>query len=206
MIAITVFAIGVLAVLRLLTSNLVTVDKTETRTIATFLAKEWLDLVYNIRDANIQKGLPWDCLLSDDIAVDTSIWISQDPFALVQACRWHFASGFADAHALALGFSLSGYFFAQEFALSQHFAENFVRFALYALTGLDTSSVSWYAHAPTPIPSTAHVFARYIVFTGVSVWSERLPLQDVLKVESHVLFSKWASTWEIILESFIWKQ
>jgi prepilin-type N-terminal cleavage/methylation domain-containing protein len=40
MIAITVFSIGVLAVLRLVTSNLVTMDKTETRTVATFLAKE----------------------------------------------------------------------------------------------------------------------------------------------------------------------
>ena len=55
MIAITVFAIGVLAVLRLLTSNLVTMDKTENRTIATFLAKESLEMVYNMRDTNVQK-------------------------------------------------------------------------------------------------------------------------------------------------------
>ena len=39
-IAITVFAVGVLAVLRLITQNLVTLDKTEARTTATFLAKE----------------------------------------------------------------------------------------------------------------------------------------------------------------------
>jgi Tfp pilus assembly protein PilV len=55
MIAITVFAIGVLAVLRLLTSNLVMMDKTENRTIATFLAKEGIEMVYNMRDSNIQK-------------------------------------------------------------------------------------------------------------------------------------------------------
>jgi len=40
MIAITVFAIGVLAVLRLITQNLVTLDATQSRTTATFLAKE----------------------------------------------------------------------------------------------------------------------------------------------------------------------
>jgi general secretion pathway protein I len=40
MIAITVFAIGVLAVLRLVMQNLVSMDRTETRTMATFLAKE----------------------------------------------------------------------------------------------------------------------------------------------------------------------
>ena len=40
MIAIIVFAIGVLAVLRLITQNLVTLDITQSRTTATFLAKE----------------------------------------------------------------------------------------------------------------------------------------------------------------------
>jgi prepilin-type N-terminal cleavage/methylation domain-containing protein len=39
-IAIAVFAIGVLAVLRLITQNLATLDITEARTTATFLAKE----------------------------------------------------------------------------------------------------------------------------------------------------------------------
>ena len=39
-IAITVFAIGVLAVLRLITQNLVAVDANQLRTTATFLAKE----------------------------------------------------------------------------------------------------------------------------------------------------------------------
>ncbi len=55
MIAITVFAIGVLAVLRLITQNLVTLDTTQSRTMATFLAKEGMELVYNMRDSNINK-------------------------------------------------------------------------------------------------------------------------------------------------------
>lgn len=55
MIAITVFAIGVLAVLRLITQNLVTLDATQSRTTATFLAKEGMELVYNMRDSNIAK-------------------------------------------------------------------------------------------------------------------------------------------------------
>jgi prepilin-type N-terminal cleavage/methylation domain-containing protein len=40
LVAITVFAIGVLAVLRLITQNLVTLDITQSRMMATFLAKE----------------------------------------------------------------------------------------------------------------------------------------------------------------------
>jgi prepilin-type N-terminal cleavage/methylation domain-containing protein len=40
MIALTVFSIGVLAVMRLITQNLSSMDVAETTTIATFLAKE----------------------------------------------------------------------------------------------------------------------------------------------------------------------
>ena len=54
-IAITVFAIGVLAVLRLITQNLVMLDVTQSRMTATFLAKEGIELVYNMRDSNIAK-------------------------------------------------------------------------------------------------------------------------------------------------------
>lgn len=54
-IAITVFAIGVLAVLRLITQNLATLDDTQTRRTATFLAKEGIELVYNMRDSNLAK-------------------------------------------------------------------------------------------------------------------------------------------------------
>jgi len=54
-IAITVFAIGVLAVLRLITQTLVTLDITQSGTTAAFLAKEGMELVYNMRDSNIAK-------------------------------------------------------------------------------------------------------------------------------------------------------
>jgi len=70
LVAITVFAIGVLAVLRLITQNLVTLDATEARITATFLAKEGIELVYNMRDSNLQKSLPWDCVLDPNLAAD----------------------------------------------------------------------------------------------------------------------------------------
>ena len=54
-IAIAVFAIGVLAVLRLISQNLVALDFTQLRTSATLLAKEGIELVYNMRDSNLDK-------------------------------------------------------------------------------------------------------------------------------------------------------
>lgn len=208
MIAIAVFTIGVLAVLRMLTSNLVAVDRTETRTIATFLAKEWLELVYNIRDANIQKWLPWHCVLSEDIVVDGSMGISDDPLTLIQACSWSFASGANEERALALWFSQTGYFFIKALPLSEDFSINFSSFALWHMTSMLWSiPMSRYGHDHTPHTDTPQIFARYIVFTGVSADHDQiLPLHDVLKVESHVLFSKWGSTGEVVLESFVGKQ
>lgn len=89
-IAITVFAIGVLAVLRLITQNLVTLDNTQMRTTATFLAKEGMELVYNMRDSNLDKLLPRDCLAYEDIA-DITIE-TQDENVLVGACSRLFSS------------------------------------------------------------------------------------------------------------------
>lgn len=69
-VAITVFAIGVLAVLRLITQNLVTLDTIQMHTTATFLAKEGIELVYNMRDSNLQKSLPRDCVLDTTLTAD----------------------------------------------------------------------------------------------------------------------------------------
>ena len=55
MIALTVFSIGILAVMRVITQNLTAMDKAETTTVATFLAKEGIELAYNVRDSNLQK-------------------------------------------------------------------------------------------------------------------------------------------------------
>lgn len=55
LIAITVFSVGVLAVLNLIMNNLSTLDKVQTKITATLLAKEGIELAYNIRDSNLQK-------------------------------------------------------------------------------------------------------------------------------------------------------
>ncbi|MBU0627014.1 hypothetical protein KKG31_06595 [Patescibacteria group bacterium] len=55
MIAITVFSIGVLAILNLVMRNLDTIDKVQTKVSATLLAKEGIEIAYNIRNSNNQK-------------------------------------------------------------------------------------------------------------------------------------------------------
>lgn len=55
MIAISVFSIGIVVVLQMIIKNLHVVDTAKLHTSATLLAKEGIELAYNIRDANIEK-------------------------------------------------------------------------------------------------------------------------------------------------------
>lgn len=62
MIAIAIFSIGVLTILNLLVNNLYFLDKASTKTQASFLAKEGIELVYNLRDSNLVKAYPRNCI------------------------------------------------------------------------------------------------------------------------------------------------
>lgn len=113
MIAITVFSIGVLAVMRVITQNISSMDKVEARTTATFLAKEGLELVYNMRESNLEKSLPRNCVLTDqNLFVDnytrqtegnvSSFTWEVDAKA---ACSWYFSSGAIDHQLLLVSFA-----------------------------------------------------------------------------------------------------
>jgi Tfp pilus assembly protein PilV len=67
MIAIVIFSVWILAVLSLVTHNLKSMDRNNLKLQATLLAKEWIELVYNLRDSNIEKELPWNCLMKDEM-------------------------------------------------------------------------------------------------------------------------------------------
>ena len=56
MIAIMVFSIGVLAVLRVLAWDLSLMDHTDMKLQSTVFWKEGLELLYNVRDSNFEKS------------------------------------------------------------------------------------------------------------------------------------------------------
>jgi len=60
-VALFVFAVGMLAVVRTITTSisLITVTKLKTQAIA--LAKEGMDEMFNIRDTNLARGLNRNC-------------------------------------------------------------------------------------------------------------------------------------------------
>ena len=198
-VAITVFAIGVLAVLRLITQNLVTLDITQSRTTATFLAKEWIELVYNMRDSNIAKWLQWNCVLKKDFA--TGDWNEIDPNTV---CEWNFSSWSEDNNVLQISFDPEWYTYTSPANAGTNFAELWTGNRLYYMSW----DVWWrqiFRYSSRPVQwQEPTFFSRYILFTGVREWDNILPRDSILKVESHVLYNKWSKTWEVVLESFIW--
>ncbi|MCX6823786.1 MAG: prepilin-type N-terminal cleavage/methylation domain-containing protein [candidate division SR1 bacterium] len=198
-VAITVFAIGVLAVLRLITQNLVTLDITQMRTNATFLAKEGIELVYNMRDSNNSKGLPWDCVLVPNLL--TGDWGTlENPEA---ACLWRFSSGSEDHKVLQISFNPDGYTYTLPHVAETTFNELWSGNVLYYVTGtVGGHEIFWYSSLPVQ-ETTPTFFSRYIVFTGVIEGQNILPRENILKIESHVLYNKGGKTGEVVLESFI---
>jgi hypothetical protein len=181
----------------LITQNLVTLDITQMRTNATFLAKEWIELVYNMRDSNIAKWLPWDCVLKT--------WFVTDDFGTMDSekvCAWNFASWTNEV--LQISFDRDVYTYAVPTTLWTSFNELWTGNRLYYTTwAIWWHDIFWYSSRPVQWQDPTF-FSRYILFTGVREWENILPRDSILKVESHVLYNKWTKTWEVVLESFIW--
>ena len=62
LITIVVFSIGILTILSIITGSLTLGSRSRNRTTATMLAKEWLEMMYNIRDTNLDKAQTWWCI------------------------------------------------------------------------------------------------------------------------------------------------
>jgi len=204
LIAITVFAIGVLAVLRVITWNLSIMDHTDMKLQSTVLAKEWLELLYNLRDSNLEKGLPWNCVLDNGVYLLYPEQIEEN-----WICAGYFGSGdFTEV--LQLSFDSKNYYYQKLTGYSASFDDLFENNKLCTWANTDETMV-WYAYCSWQTDGTEMTptfFARYLSFTGVSVSddesSDVLPVDKIIKVESHVLYKKWHKTGDIVFESFIW--
>ncbi len=62
LITIVVFSIGILTILSIITGSLSLGSRSRNRTTATMLAKEWLEMMYNIRDTNLDKAQTRWCI------------------------------------------------------------------------------------------------------------------------------------------------
>lgn len=226
LIAISVFAIGILAVLRVLTWNLSVLDTTNIKLQATVLAKEWIELLYNVRDSNLEKNLSWNCVMKNSMYRSRDLGsnyleYNDNPEQFI--CAWKF---WVDS-LLQLSFDENYYLYQKLSAKSENFVTLFSdnRLCLYKD---ESKNLSWYAYCSEIEGWEETIFARYLSFSpvyvgdnvgvkaisdskGNSTQSDVAPStnmslsgEKILKVESHVLYDKLGKTWDIVFESFIW--
>lgn len=195
MVAILVFSIWVFAVLSLVTNNLRWVERNDLRLQGTLFAKEWLELVYNLRDSNLERELPWNCILNHEKVKEffNSEWVSESD--LLSICDY-----FGIGSPLKISYSDSGarYVYVSWATILGDFDSLFSWNQLYYHTW---QNISWYSHDRN---WKSTFFARYITFDAIKEGEVPLNTWKILKVSSHVIWQKWRYTWEVVLSSFIW--
>lgn len=213
MIAIVVFAIWVLAILGLVTSNLRWVERNDLRLQGTLLAKEWLELVYNLRDSNLERELPRNCvlspllyeldwerlsnLISDDTDIVRCINICNDDedcktkCIMDKICPTYFGISspikisYSDANYVMVDRTIDG-------------IDSWNKLYIHTWDGW----LLWYSHEEQWWDET--LYYRYITFDDIKENNLSLDTEKILKVSSHVIWEKWAFTGEVVLQSFIW--
>ena len=197
LIAILVFWIGILVVLQWLSQTLRNQDYANMQIKSAFLAREWIELMFNLRDANYHKELPWDCIFNPVTNLAESYDEDVNPF-----CIWKFWDLEEDT-AIKIWIWSDEYIYAETGSLDDDFDAIFSWFQLFLNTWNDVlNGNTWFVYSYSGKEEQWTRFARYLVITWV-VADEPLDKDTLLKVESHVLYKKWHLTWEKVMETFI---
>ena len=175
---------------------------------ATVLAKEGIELLYNVRDSNLEKNLSWNCVMNPAVYGWTTddlngyYWDSDNPEWII--CSWKFWIN----QLLKLSFDKNNYLYQELLNKSDSFEDLFKNAQLCLFSWDD--NMYWYAYCSDNSNWEETIFARYISFSPVyygtdfSTDSEPLSTGKILKVDVHVLYDKLGKTWDIVFESFIW--
>lgn len=113
------------------------------------MAKEGIELVYNIRDANLDRGLAWNCLFSTTLYTQAQSELSLED----NICDTSFGSGYEEGKILRVSYSPNQYIFYDRVEEKESFLENFDETKLYYYSGSygpndeeDAYSLSIYSH------------------------------------------------------------
>lgn len=190
LVVIVVFGVGILAILTMLTNSIGYFDTVNMQTRATMLAKEALDLAYSHRDSNLEQGYPRNYVGYDET---NNKEIVRTPLEVYK-----------------LGFSKEGYYLLEKSEKRSDFSSNFDAFRVVLEKG-DGKLPSYYRYLEEKDASTdvSKGFARRVEFSTVK-WGEFSTVEwgvfspnKLLKISSHALYQRGATTGEVVLEGFI---
>ena len=188
-IAISIFCIWILTVLFGLSKTLRNQNYANTQIKSAFFAREWIELMFNLRDANYHKELPWNCIFQWSKYVDED-WCKErfEPWNILKISIW----------------SEDEYVHAELWNLKNDFDEDFENYQIYFHTWNIINDQTWFVYNHTWSEEEKTWFARYLFISKVSHDGWEFDTNKLLKVESHVLYKKWELTWEKVMETFIW--
>ncbi|GHW02517.1 hypothetical protein AGMMS50249_3030 [candidate division SR1 bacterium] len=200
LLVIVVFGVGILTVLYGITQTLRIQDSTEMMIDSSFFAREGIELMYALRDANYAKSQPRNCVFKD-VNIENTTTLNQkdekNPY-----CSAFFTGG--DVLKLSLPpKDDSTYIVASVGPALTDFETNFNNYQLVYCIGV---SDFYYGYSGDNVDNKncqTTRYARYILIKSLKDGQTILPSDNILKIESHVLYRKGGFTGESIMESFI---
>ena len=201
LIVIIVFCVGILTVLQWLSQTLRNKDYANTQIKSAFFAREWIELVFNMRDANYRKELPWNCIFKYN-KKDITITLGDDWNEIGNsACDWVLQSWTI----LKIWIWNDGEFIdIENSSLNDDFDKNLENFQIYLHTWSKLDNFTGYLYNHIDDGGEETGFARYIKIVWVTDWGKEIDSDKLLKIESHVLYKRWYLTGEKVMETFIW--
>ena len=200
LIVLFIFWVGILAVLTVLTYSLWYFDQISTKTKASFLAREWLEIAYNFRDSQIEQWYPWNYFDWDNGAWELYLWTEGYTDFEVGFKAWN-----------SIWDSIRNTYITFDATKPEdNFTDNFKKYHLELLTWKadfwvsNQKEYSYYQYQPiegNDLPING--FARIVSVTPIKIGSWTLNPKRLLKITSRVLYKRNTQTWEVILESFI---
>ena len=198
LIVIVIFCVGILTVLNWLSQTLRNKDYANIQIKSAFFAREWIELMFNLRDANYRKELPWNCVFKPNKnpgPIDDKN-ILDNPF-----CDEYFTP---ETVLKIWMWSDDKFIYADKSELKNDFEEDFENFQIYLHTWSDLNGFTGYLYNHEKGNGEETWFARYLVIKEVSDENGDIDEEKLLKIESHVLYKRWYLTGEKVMETFIW--
>lgn len=199
LIVIVVFGIGILAVLHGLSQTLRNKDYADIQIKSAFFAREWIELMFNLRDANHHKELPRNCIFQPVESLSDFYEENENPF-----CDGYFWDSEKNKIFKIWMWTGNNYINIQKWELNDDFDSTFDNFQIYFHSWETLDNFTGYLYNYEWNDDEKTRFARYILLTWVLADDENIiDTNKLLKIESHVLYRKWPLTWERVMETFI---
>lgn len=183
-IAIYVFGIGILVILKMILSNVTWLYDIRTKDTAVWLAKEAIDIVYHLRDSNVQKWMTWHCAV---IAATAEHPCEKYLLWSPAWSRWR------------VNRSLTGLYTIDE-RISTWDAQ--LWYHEWTIATVWGSQYSWFWYNHDSNNGVATLYYRWIDITPVDAYSSYTGY--VLKVRSTVQYRRWGTDKQVVLESILW--